>query len=91
MTGVAETIDSKFGNSDFPTNTQTEAAFRQMFVDMLGNVQLYIQVIGLAVVFALSLVTANAMAMSMRGAHYRSRRAQGYWLSEKSNSVDGHW
>ena len=36
------------------------------FSDMLGNIQAYIRNIGLAVVFSLSLVAANAMAMSMR-------------------------
>ena len=37
-----------------------------MFVDMLGNVQVLIRNIGLAVVFSLSLVTANSMAMAIR-------------------------
>jgi putative ABC transport system permease protein len=37
-----------------------------MFADMLGNIQAYIRNIGLAVVFSLSLVAANSMAMSMR-------------------------
>lgn len=37
-----------------------------MFIDMLGNIQAYIRNIGLAVVFSLSLVAANSMAMSMR-------------------------
>jgi putative ABC transport system permease protein len=37
-----------------------------MFADMLGNIQAYIRNIGLAVAFSLSLVAANAMAMSMR-------------------------
>jgi putative ABC transport system permease protein len=59
-------IDSQFASSENPTRTQTEAAFAQMFVDMMGNIQAYIRNIGLAVVFSLSLVAANAMAMSMR-------------------------
>lgn len=63
---ASEAIDEKFASSDNPTRTQTEAAFAQMFSDMLGNVQAYIRNIGLAVVFSLSLVAANAMAMSMR-------------------------
>ncbi len=37
-----------------------------MFADMVGNIQLYILVIGIAVVFSLTLVAATAMAMSMR-------------------------
>ncbi len=63
---VIKSIDDRFGNSDTPTRSQTEAAFAQMFVDMLGNVQVLIRNIGLAVVFSLSLVTANSMAMAMR-------------------------
>jgi putative ABC transport system permease protein len=63
---VSQAIDERFASSDNPTRTQTEAAFAQMFADMLGNVQAYIRNIGLAVVFSLSLVAANAMAMSMR-------------------------
>jgi putative ABC transport system permease protein len=63
---ASQAIDDRFASSDNPTRTQTEAAFAQMFSDMLGNVQAYIRNIGLAVVFSLSLVAANAMAMSMR-------------------------
>ena len=66
MADVSQKIDERFASSDNPTRTQTEAAFAQMFTDMLGNVRAYIQNIGLAVVFSLSLVAANAMAMSMR-------------------------
>ncbi len=63
---VCESIDSRFASSDNPTRCQTEAAFAQMFADMLGNIQEYIRNIALAVVFSLSLVAGNAMAMSMR-------------------------
>lgn len=66
MGTVSQRIDDRFASSDNPTRTQTEAAFAQMFTDMMGNVQFYILVIGIAVVFSLSLVAANAMAMSMR-------------------------
>jgi putative ABC transport system permease protein len=59
-------IDDQFASSNNPTRTQTEAAFAQMFSDMLGNIQTYIRIIGLVVVFSLSLVAANGMAMSMR-------------------------
>lgn len=64
--GVIETIDDRFSSSDTPTRSQTEAAFAQMFVDMLGNVQVMIRWIGLLVVLCLSLVAANAMAMAVR-------------------------
>ena len=63
---VISGVDDRFGSSDTPTRSQTEAAFAQMFVDMLGNVQVLIRNIGLAVVFSHSLVTANSMAMAMR-------------------------
>lgn len=63
---VAKAIDDRFASSENPTRTQTEAAFAQMFVDMLGNVRVFILIIGVAVVFSLSLVTASAMAMSTR-------------------------
>jgi putative ABC transport system permease protein len=37
-----------------------------MFTDMMGNIQAYIRNIGFAVMFSLTLVAANAMAMSLR-------------------------
>jgi putative ABC transport system permease protein len=64
--GLIEKVDGMFENSDYPTKTQTEAAFAQMFVDMMGGLRFFIIVIGVVVVFALTLVAANAMAMSTR-------------------------
>lgn len=66
MAPISQAIDERFASSDNPTRTQTEAAFAQMFADMLGNIKAYIFYIGLAVVFSLTLVAATAMAMSMR-------------------------
>jgi putative ABC transport system permease protein len=66
MASTSAKIDERFESSDNPTRTQTEAAFAQMFTDMLGNIQAYIFYIGMAVVFSLTLVAATAMAMSMR-------------------------
>ena len=63
---VCQAIDDRFASSEYPTRSQTEEAFSQMFADMLGNIQAYIRNIGLAVVFSLSLVAGNTMAMSMR-------------------------
>ena len=63
---LCEEIDSKFVNSDAATRSRSQAAFQKMFADMLGDVQTYIRLISLAVVFALALVAATAMAMSMR-------------------------
>jgi putative ABC transport system permease protein len=66
MASLCKSIDDRFSSSDNPTRTQSEAAFAQMFSDMLGNVQALVFYIGMAVVFSLTLVAANAMAMSMR-------------------------
>ena len=59
-------IDDRYASSTHPTLTQTEAAFAQMFADMMGDTQTMIRYIGLAVVLALSLVSASSMAMSVR-------------------------
>ncbi len=66
IASINQSIDERFANSDNPTRTQTEAAFAQMFSDMLGNIKTYIRNIALAVIFSLSLVAGNSMAMSMR-------------------------
>jgi putative ABC transport system permease protein len=63
---VMEEIDKVFANSDYPTRSQTEGAFAQMFTDMMGSLHIYVLIIGFAVVFSLSLVAATGMAMSMR-------------------------
>jgi putative ABC transport system permease protein len=63
---VAKTIDEMFHNSPAPTRTESEKAFLLGFVSMLGNVKAFILSIGLAVVFAILLVSANTMAMSIR-------------------------
>ena len=63
---VARTIDDQFRNSNAPTKTGTEKAFAAGFASMWGNVKLLMGTIGMAVVFAILLVTANAMMMNQR-------------------------
>ena len=63
---VARAIDDLFRNSNAPTKTGTEQAFNASFATMWGNVSLLMGTIGMAVVFAILLVTANAMMMSAR-------------------------
>ena len=63
---LCQAIDDRFASSDNPTRTQTESAFAQMFTEMMGNIQTYIRNIALAVMFSLTLVAGNAMAMSLR-------------------------
>ena len=66
LSTIAEEVDLLFKNSMAPTKTETEKAFIMGFVSMLGNVQFLISSICLAVIFAVSLVAANTMAMSIR-------------------------
>jgi putative ABC transport system permease protein len=63
---VSKAIDDMFRNSNSPTKTGTEQAFNASFATMWGNVSLLLGTIGLAVVFAILLVTANAIMMSAR-------------------------
>ncbi len=63
---VAKTIDEQFKNSTAPTKTGTEKQFAAGFAGMWGNVKLLMSTIGMAVVFAILLVTANAMMMNQR-------------------------
>jgi len=66
VTQVAQAIDKTFRNSSFPTKTETEESFLLSMVAMLGDVQFFITSIVSVVVFAIVLVAANTMAMSIR-------------------------
>jgi putative ABC transport system permease protein len=66
VSGVAAGIDDMFHNSPQPTKTESEKAFQLGFIAMLGNVKAFILGICGAVVFAILLVSANTMAMSIR-------------------------
>ncbi len=59
-------IDDMFHNSPQPTKTESEKAFQLDFIAMLGNVKAFILSICAAVVFAILLVSANTIAMSIR-------------------------
>ncbi len=63
---VAKTIDDQFRNSPAPTKTGTEQSFSAGFMTMFGNIQLLMGTIGMAVVFAILLIAANAMLMNQR-------------------------
>ena len=63
---VAKAIDDSFRNSPAPTKTGTEQAFSAGFMTMFGNIQLLMGTIGMAVVFAILLIAANAMLMNQR-------------------------
>jgi putative ABC transport system permease protein len=63
---IAQSIDASYENSAAPTRTQTEKAFNLAFVGLYGNIGFFLNAIGLAVVFAILMVSANTMAMSAR-------------------------
>jgi len=63
---VSHEIDDMFRNSPQPTKTESEKAFQLSFIATLGNVKAFILSICGAVVFAILLVSANTMAMSIR-------------------------
>jgi putative ABC transport system permease protein len=63
---VAATIDKMFENSDAPTKTLTEKQFQLQFMEMMGNVKFLINGISLIILFAVTLIVANTVAMSAR-------------------------
>jgi len=63
---VSHAIDDMFRNAPEPTKTETEKAFQLGFIAMLGNVKAFILAIAGAVTFAILLVSANTIAMSIR-------------------------
>jgi putative ABC transport system permease protein len=63
---IAAAIDDAFENSDVQTKTESEAAFLEGFNELVGNLVLLLNAIGLAVAFTILLVTANTMSMAVR-------------------------
>jgi len=64
---ASQQIDDMFRNSPLQTKTESEKAFQLGFIATLGNVKAFILFICGAVMFAIMLVSANTMAMSVRG------------------------
>src|SRR3989442_920277 len=63
---VANAIDAKFANSPYETKTDTEQAFSAQFASMIGNLNLLLGSVALAVVITTLFVAGNTMAMSVR-------------------------
>ena len=63
---VANAIDTKFANSPYETKTDTEQAFSAQFASMLGNLNVLLGSVALAVVITTLFVAGNTMAMSVR-------------------------
>ena len=59
-------IDDQFRNAPAPTRTETQKAFQLDFLNSLGNIKAFIIAIAAAVSFAILLVSANTMAMTVR-------------------------
>lgn len=63
---VALDIDQQFANSPYETKTDTEKAFSASFAKMLGNLNVLLGSIALAIVITTLFVAGNTMAMSVR-------------------------
>jgi putative ABC transport system permease protein len=63
---VSRAIDANFENSDVQTRTETEGAFLAEFIKLTGNLTSLLNTVGMAVAFAILLVTANTMSMAVR-------------------------
>jgi putative ABC transport system permease protein len=66
MPSLMKTVDGQFRNETVQTRTQTVKQFALNFISWLGNVKLILVSITGAVVFAVLLIMANTMAMSIR-------------------------
>jgi len=91
-TRLMKEIDALFHNEDVETRTQTMKQFMLDFLGMLGNVKLILLSISAAVVFAVLLIVANTMAMSirertselavLRALGFRTRQVLGFLTAE---------
>jgi putative ABC transport system permease protein len=65
-TALAKKIDTMFANSQTETKTDSEKSFIAGWAKQIGNISLITQFIAAAALFMMLLVTANAMAQSIR-------------------------
>lgn len=65
-TALAKKIDTMFANSPTETKTDSEKNFIAGWAKQIGNISLITQFIAAAALFMMLLVTANAMAQSIR-------------------------
>jgi putative ABC transport system permease protein len=59
-------VDALFENSSYPTRTETEKEFQNMWVSMLGNVKFLLTSISAIIGFVILLIAGNTMAMAAR-------------------------
>ncbi len=81
---VIERIDRHFKDAAEPTLSETENAFQLEFLKMMGNYVAVIQMITIAVLVAILIVTANTMGMAIRErtTEIAVFRAMGYRASQ---------
>ncbi len=63
---IAKAVDAMFGDSSYPTLTESEQEFGRSFLAFLGNIKLFLAAICAAVTFTILLVSANTVAMAVR-------------------------
>jgi putative ABC transport system permease protein len=63
---LSKAIDEAFRNSPMPTKTEPESEFALSFLSMLGDIKSFILIMLGASGFAISMVAANTIAMSVR-------------------------
>lgn len=59
-------IEKMFKNSDAEVKAETEKAFQLSFVEMLGNIKLFINSLVTVVIFAVLMIAASTMALAIR-------------------------
>lgn len=63
---VSAAIDDEFRNSPIATKTETSQQFGVSYLALVGNVKMFLMAICAAVTFAILLVSANTVGMSVR-------------------------
>lgn len=63
---LAAAIDKEFENSPAPTKSESERAWQLGFISFLGDLKLFLLSISGALTFAILLVSANTISMSVR-------------------------
>jgi putative ABC transport system permease protein len=66
VAAVVQAAESMFENSEAQVRAETEKAFSLSFLEMMGNVRMFLGAIGAAIVVSLLFITANTMAMAAR-------------------------
>lgn len=66
VSAVVRAAEAMFENSEAQVRAETEKAFSLSFLEMMGNVRMFLGAIGAAIVVSLLFITANTMAMAAR-------------------------